>query len=100
MPIYEGRIIIKRIDKKYKFSADNEEEASMILRGYIDNEVDNNTLMECYLEGKGEGDEEFKELLKKLDDFKITPEMIKRGEELHKKLSYISAEDLFRPFTI
>jgi len=42
-------------------------------------------------------DDELKELLKKLDDFKITPEMIKRGEELHKKLSYISAEDLFRP---
>jgi hypothetical protein len=28
------------------------------------------------------------------------PELMKRSEELHKKLSYVSWEDMHRPFTI
>lgn len=100
MPIYEGRIIVRRIDKKYTFVAENEEEAWIRMQERLDDEVDDNTMMECYLEGEGEGKKDLEKALKKFEEFEITPEMIERGERLHKKLSYISAEDLFRPFTI
>jgi hypothetical protein len=48
--------------------------------------------------------EEIKKLLQKLDEFMNDPkekeEMIKRAAKLDKNLSYISIEDLFKPFTI
>ena len=53
MPIYEGRIIVRRIDKPFKFPAENEKEAWIRMKEFLDKEVDDSTMMECYLEGTG-----------------------------------------------
>jgi len=44
--------------------------------------------------------EKLDKISKELNKISKDPEVIRRGEELQKKLSYLSAEDLFRPFTI
>ena len=40
-----------------------------------------------------------KELIAERKDF-LTPELLKEAEEFHRKLSYLSPEDLSRQFTI
>jgi hypothetical protein len=45
---------------------------------------------------KQKREEALKEIHKILDD----PELLRKAEELHKKMSYISFEELHRPFTI
>ena len=43
---------------------------------------------------------DIKDLKKILDTYEITPELLEEAEKMHKRLSYVSWEDMNRPFTI
>lgn len=40
------------------------------------------------------------ELLEEIEGIPEDPETLKAAEELHRKLSYLSPEDLLKPFTV
>ena len=44
--------------------------------------------------------EEIEKLAEELDEIAKDPKMLEEAEELHKKISYLSPEDLLKRFTI
>jgi len=44
--------------------------------------------------------EEIEKLAEELDEIAKDPKMLEQAEELHKKISYLSPEDLLKRFTI